>query len=275
MDSPRTPADPPVANRPPRHEVPWTGGDVLFLLFLYAALQLIVPTAVVASCRSLGWLPAAAEKTAATAAPLQADADLRHPIKRLLYDASGPAIILLCVAVAVIAAPVVEEFLFRLVVQGWLEKMDRATGGLFAVVAVALGFCAIHFRGTEPTPDPNVLACAMLGGLVANLLTFAAGLLWLRKMAHATAQDLGWSAATWRRDLALGFGGFFAAVIVITASEKFVQSLLPPEIAPDPILLIPFALVVGILYWRTHRLLPSITAHVCLNSLAVISSWFE
>ena len=66
--------------------------------------------------------------------------------------------VLLCVAAAVVVAPVVEEFLFRLLLQGWLEALERRlaeadadaaaapAAGFGPVLLSSLLFAAMHFR---------------------------------------------------------------------------------------------------------------------------------
>lgn len=49
-------------------------------------------------------------------------AQSRHPIGLALKEVRDPATVFWAVAAAVLAAPIVEEFLFRGVLQGWLEK---------------------------------------------------------------------------------------------------------------------------------------------------------
>jgi membrane protease YdiL (CAAX protease family) len=43
------------------------------------------------------------------------------------------------------------------------------------------------------------------------------------------------------------------------------KSVFPEHIAPDPIPLLLFASVLGFLYFRTHRIVPSIVLHMALN----------
>ncbi|MBM4023569.1 MAG: CPBP family intramembrane metalloprotease [Planctomycetes bacterium] len=68
----------------------------------------------------------------------------RHDVADFLMadrDAWGVTLVL---ATAVIAAPVVEELLFRRVLQGWLEKVLPADGGLAAILLSAAAFALAH-----------------------------------------------------------------------------------------------------------------------------------
>lgn len=47
-----------------------------------------------------------------------------HPLLKMVEEQSSPALLILAFIAAVVAAPICEEFTFRLVLQGWLEKWD-------------------------------------------------------------------------------------------------------------------------------------------------------
>src|SRR3972149_500364 len=47
-----------------------------------------------------------------------------HPLLRMLAQVPNPALLLLAFAVAVIVAPICEEIIFRLLLQGWLERWE-------------------------------------------------------------------------------------------------------------------------------------------------------
>ena len=54
--------------------------------------------------------------------------DSKHPVVELLRKHSDPGLILASVVSAVFVAPVLEEFLFRGLLQGWLEKLVSYSG---------------------------------------------------------------------------------------------------------------------------------------------------
>lgn len=72
----------------------------------------------------------------------------RHAIVDFLAAHRDPTSIALVVFAAVVAAPIAEEFLFRRVLQGWLERwLDRREprwGGVAAVVLSSAAFAAAH-----------------------------------------------------------------------------------------------------------------------------------
>ncbi len=87
--------------------------------------------------------------------------DNGHAFVRALQDhPTAPTIA--CISVAVlVAAPLCEELLFRVILQGWLQ--DRVAPAT-AVVAVAVAFAAIHMN-SWPDPLPLVPLSLILGYL--------------------------------------------------------------------------------------------------------------
>ncbi|MFM7245447.1 MAG: lysostaphin resistance A-like protein [Planctomycetaceae bacterium] len=77
------------------------------------------------------------------AAALNALVPYEHPILEYLDKARGPAAAAVVVVSAVVIAPIAEEFFFRRVLQGWLEK--RCAGHPWAAVLIASAiFAAAH-----------------------------------------------------------------------------------------------------------------------------------
>lgn len=77
------------------------------------------------------------------AAGLNAIVPYDHPILEFLDTARGPAASLLVFTSAVVIAPLAEEFFFRRVLQGWLEKRFSARPGMAVLIASA-AFAAAH-----------------------------------------------------------------------------------------------------------------------------------
>lgn len=122
-----------------------------------------------------------------------------HPLVELVQR--RPAQLWLIGFCAVVVAPLVEEFFFRVLLQGWLERWERDRQH------------AAHVQPALPT------------GLVPILIS----------------------------------AFFFAAM----HAEQW----------PAPVPLFFLALVMGYLYHQTHRLLPSLVVHVCLNGATFLNLW--
>lgn len=265
----------PVVPWEPRRPVPWQGFHVLVLVLLYAGLQICVPAMLIA-----------AAEPATKAARDSEETDAQHLVGRLLRDSQSPSVVMICLASAGVAAPFSEEFLFRLLVQGWLEKKDRRLRrrrwvlrrlmpGVIPVVLVAMAFAGIHFRIAEPQVDVSLGARIMLGSALANLVTMIVGVVWLRGDTRATAADLGFVTEKLWPDVRTGLLAYVAIAPILFTLQAGLSWLLPSRIAPDPFSLLPFALLVGFLYYRTHRLVPSIVVHMGLNGTSLLVAWIE
>lgn len=126
----------------------------------------------------------------------------KHPIVTFAGRDASLQSLLLASFVAAVVAPLVEEFLFRVVLQGWLEKKQVQSA----------------------SPDDAAERRPNLAPAVAVSVLFAA--------------------------MHMGHG-------------------------PDPIALFFLSLILGYLYQRTHRIVPSLTVHFCVNSLAVAGLWAQ
>ena len=271
----------------PRRPVPWCGVHVAVILCLY-----------------LGTLASVPVFLAHFAAPHKVANDgdepsLDHPATVLMHNATDPGTFLICLLSAVLAAPLCEEFVFRLTFQGWLEQRllrrrrhrpcaalpcpIAAHGvcgvpiGSVPVVMVAVMFAAIHFRSASPPIDKATLQVLMLGSALANLFTLAAGLCLLRLDAGATLVDLGINPRKLWADLKLGLLGLLAIAAVVYPLQATIVYLFQKaglSVAADPIALFVFALMLGVLYLCTHRIGPSIIVHMGLNFTSLMLARF-
>lgn len=101
---------------------------------------------------AIRWLAVIVPPLLVLAAAVDRIVPYRHPIIDFLSAHRGPGAILMVVASAVIAAPIAEEFLFRRVLQGWLEKRlagndaggPLTRGAMLAIMLSAVAFAAAH-----------------------------------------------------------------------------------------------------------------------------------
>jgi len=257
-----------------RRPVPWRAFDVVTIFAFWFALQIgIVMLVDAVVCPGILRQAAAADR-----GQLSAD----NVVVKLLKD-RNPWVVLLCVVSATVAAPIGEEFLFRLVLQGWLESAAyhwrrrvpwlrrNFSRAVLPIFFSALPFAMMHFR-TESASESRVMMLQLTIVMVANLLTVAVGIGWLRWRTGATAADLGWKAQKLGHDIR--FGLVWSAVIMppILVLQVVLLQILPKSAAPDPIPLFLFAAAWGFLYYCTHRIAPAMVAHATLNatSLALI-----
>jgi membrane protease YdiL (CAAX protease family) len=182
----------------------------------------------------------------------------RHPFVEFLERQPDAASISVAVVVVVLVAPLVEEYLFRVLLQGWLEKAAVCRSPMQSLLV----------GGASDSPSAAVAE------------------------AEGAAGSGGAAPSTAQHDASRGGSdgqGDIAAYPSAAAPEAQPEDAKPPPSWPiaasaaifsvmhithglDWIPLFPLALGLGYLYQRTHRLLPCLLVHLLLNgcSLAVL-----
>ncbi|MBI3466534.1 MAG: CPBP family intramembrane metalloprotease [Planctomycetes bacterium] len=263
----------------PRRPVGWSGWELLAIAFFHVSLGVVLQGALAPSLTTLfsGGDTSPADVQAPTGPP-------DHQITRLLRSNPGVGTWLLCAFSAVLVAPLLEEFLFRVLLQGWLEKKERSsragfgpfrrwTRGALPVLLSALPFALLHWRSDKRILQPNELLALLTISTVTNLATVVAAVLFLRGLGSATWRDMGIDFRRVGLDFALAVLGVFAVLGPAYAVLLSVRPLMPAGIAPDPVPLFLLALALGYIYYRTHRLLPIFVLHALFNGFAVLSLW--
>ena len=198
-----------------------------------------------------------------------------------------------------IVAPLVEELVFRVTLQGYLErilwfpmtlipeimenpethKREALRRFFFIIFIQAAIFAALHAGAPEspdnPTPLNELLAGTIqqiIAGAIALLLGFA-----LLKVNGAKGYQVGFnasdeesltmSAPSFADMIAQFWRGFCLTIYIspiILVVNLLAQSIFPESIvAPIPIFI--FALAEGIVYFRTHSYPTVVGMHVALN----------
>ena len=251
-----------------RRQVPWNGGDVLMVVLIY-----IVTVGLAGQMVALlfGRPPEM---------PTVEQAEAVNPIIPLVRTGTGWMLAVGFLA-AVVVAPIVEEFLFRVVLQGWLEAVERrwrralpmlrrAPLALGPILLTSFLFAMMHFRTAGPEMPQEYIVASLIAGMAAGLTTvgFAVALLMLR--AGATAADLGWAPRKLLGDLRIGLVAFVAVVGPLYGLFIALQQWIPKSVSADPIPLFFFAMLLGVLYHRTRRMAPSVALHVALNLTSLV-----
>jgi len=260
----------------PRRPAPWGALEMTCVALLYLAAQAGV---LILAATILG--------PHATRTPPIYNPDKEnslHVTLQLMAEANG-WVLLLCGVSAIIVAPVAEEFLFRVVLQGWLESLEHRwrrrmptlrrllPRACLPIALTSFLFAMMHFRLAGPPIDKSYLLLIMAGSSAATLLTAVLALVLLRRRTGATAADFGWSPGKIRGDAWLGLSAFAAVAAPIYAAQYDLHLLLPTYLAPDPFALFLFALALGTLFYRTHRIVPAIVLHVSLNGTSFLLAW--
>lgn len=170
-----------------------------------------------------------------------------HPlIETLKEDTTGGAFATVAI-LAVVIAPLSEEFFFRVLLQGWLERLcfghvpsgPPATAGPLA--SAEEGTTASLAAGSPDEPYAGYVS---------------------REPDEAHVNPAG----------GLPRAKAFLPPIICSA---LIFALLHSNHGPDPIPLFVLAVALGYLYQRTHRLLPSATLHFCLNATTMFLVWLQ
>ncbi len=184
-----------------------------------------------------------------------------HAVNDVLSFDFSPARLVLTATAAIVVAPLTEEFFFRVILQGWLEKLFARRRLRYAPVA--------GYTTPWPAPSPE----------------------------YPPAEDAVAQQAAAPKEFAEEYSANESVTPTIdvitpevvhaddepelTAADMRPQ-LLPLLISsllfaavhygngPSPVPLFFFALMLGYLYRQTHRLWPSVVAHACLNALSTI-----
>ena len=258
--------------------VPWTGFDVfLFLAIWLAPLFVSIATASIVSLK-----PPHVEATAGDATVSEATAsdvqDHGHPIAQLIAQSEHSlAILLLAFFAGVVVASIVEEFLFRMLFQGWLEATFRQHhvpyGSGMAIVIVALCFSAIHISNNDAV-DVATLKNGFIVSSVYSLMVFTAGVIYLTQVRNVRIADYFIGTEKFFRP---GFfmGAGCCLLVMVFCFELFVvlKTIYPnTNVAPIPLFF--FALALGVLYSRTQNLSYCMLLHACLNGTSLMLVWF-
>jgi len=274
----------PVLPYEARRPVPWRAADVLALLLVYVSAPALIAPLVEGRLPAHPGLPAPAAagnvpggRESARPAAQDGRPTTEHPLGRLLEESHNGPLVALVVVCLVVLAPVFEELLLRLLLQGWLESAEggwRRSGawlrrsGIVPVGVVSLCFAALHIRGAAAAEEmPS--AAWVAAQAAASLATAAAIVLWLRLGVGATLADLGIAPRLWRKDVATGLVAWAAVTGPILVLFAKIRSL-APAVVVDPLPIFLLALVLGTLYYRTHRILPSIVLHAAFNATGVL-----
>jgi membrane protease YdiL (CAAX protease family) len=267
----------PVLPYQPRRSVPWRLIDVALLIIAY----LFAPALLV---RMSPHRPdVQTTELAQVAQPPKTE--MEHPLERLLSESHNGPTILLCALLAIVIAPITEELLFRLLLQGWLESLERrlrrhfirqvprpilVAVGIVPIAVSSLLFAALHIRGPEPPEQISTLVFRLAVMAIAGLLVITLAVWWLKSAARATWADIGIVPGKLAGDVRLGLLAFLAVLVPVYIVMFAAKHFLPANVVPDPIPMLFLGAALGTLYYRTHRIVPSIVLHAAFNATGVV-----
>lgn len=145
--------------------------------------------------------------------------------------------------------------------------------GSLSILVTTLIFSSLHARSVESTPAPEKIAQLLAERSVAYsiFLVLVTGYCVLRD--PLTPYRLGLRRGMFWRDCLLGLEWFAATAFFIYGTQAVFTVLLPEYVVADPVSILLVGLIVGVLFARTGRILPSIVFHISLNSTSLILAY--
>lgn len=268
-----------------RYFVPWQGGDVI-LIFVVAYLLIFFCTS---ASVQLFVLQTDEQKKKPNISSFDKKIDrgtakgsedskktTMHPLTQLIRQGhEKPIILLVAFLSGVVLAPLAEEFLFRLVLQGWLTKtvdnyydipQRSVLSGILPIIIVSLFFASMH-SGERTEQSVEILFAGLLGLVIACFLIFTLGISYLVLVRQATPKDIGFDSGKIFLDLTLAGLAFIITTPLVLTLNYCLQKLFPESVV-DPIPLFFLALVLGALFYKTRRIQSSIILHALFNGLS-------
>lgn len=255
-------------------------------------------------------LPAGAETSAGAerASGMGNEKKSHHVVFEYLSGDPSPEKYIFLFLYVVFLGPFFEEFLFRFILQGWLDSRERERFGMrrfrnrFAgrcaqklgasdpnadgvrrplirhrtnccgwrsLILAAFFFAFLHFHGaTDTYPSKSLLQIQFFCTAVSYVLILLGGFSILHFRDGFSLREMGLDLSHWKTDMILGAFLFFCTAPLSYLCQFLLAEPLNGICAPDFISLIPLALGFGFLYMRTRRLLPGFTAHALFNGFS-------
>lgn len=178
----------------------------------------------------------------------------RHPIVEMFKDAPNTRFFGMLLLSAAVVAPLFEELLFRVLLQGFLEKVCTFRGRINELL--------LGTRTPHHDPPTNNSDDGPLDRLTTDTNPYASPHVTDPPSEQALAEPV---------DHQPELQGSAAWLPIGLSSAIF--ALLHYSHGPDWIPLLLLAGGMGYLYQRTHRILPSLIVHSLLNSLSMWGLW--
>ena len=175
-----------------------------------------------------------------------------HPLIEALKEEKESRFIVMAFFMAVISAPLSEEFLFRVLFQGWLEKLFDAEASQKPYFGETL-LLGERVTAASPLPPAELIDLTNPYAPPQGIEEPAAGVEEVSEVVPNSSANA------------------FTPLII----SALVFALMHYSHGPDWVALLVLALGLGYLYRRTHRILPGLVVHFLLNLLSMCSLCFE
>jgi len=272
-----------MSNESSKHAIPWTGLDVLLFLALWFAAQMVCGVAAGITGAATGHntpspqIQIQVQESGEIHVQQKEEKHHGHGVYQMVEQSKkSPFVFMLLFITIVIAAPLIEELLFRLFLQGWLESkllqlnLPGASG--VAVVAVSLLFALLH-GGITGAMHIYVLYVLFITMTISSLLIFALGIYYLMAMRNMKLSECLFGSEPFFRPHFFANTGWciLALLFVIGISAALEVSF--PDINTDPVPIFFFSLALGYLYSKTRNLSYCILLHAGLNVTSLTVAW--
>jgi membrane protease YdiL (CAAX protease family) len=194
-----------------------------------------------------------------------------HPLIESLKADKDPQFLAIALFAAVIAAPLTEEFIFRVLFQGWLEKMFDPDA-IFRPNFVPRLFAGERVPAAVVEPPAEVIQAVLAEPeqprsifLGPPPLDYPGSL-----NPYYAPNSVAAPETSGPPPQAVNFPHWITDVVPITACAA-VFALMHWSHGPDFIPLFFLALGLGYLYRRTHRITPGLVVHFLLNLVSMLA----
>lgn len=184
-----------------------------------------------------------------------------HAVSDVLQGEPSRVMIAGIALVAIVIAPLTEEFFFRVILQGWLETFFARRG---LRRAPRPGFTPAHSQSSRDMSLDDSAGPQPWSAEEFDDATSAPS-----EAAFPTIDILTPEVVRAGEEPALATLDMRPERLSIYLSS-FVFAAVHLGNGPSPVPLFFYALMLGYLYRQTHRLWPSVVAHACLNALSTI-----
>jgi membrane protease YdiL (CAAX protease family) len=193
-----------------------------------------------------------------------------HSVIELLLEDASRGNLLLTTALVVLVAPLVEEFLFRLVLQGWLQRFEWFNRGGPQIVAALARESDEEVVVATPVEQDSTGPVAVDGiSSAENPFVSPAAV-----AAELPPSEPAFDPACDPNDVPMRpVLPMLGVVPICISSLVFAMMHIGQGAAPIPLFV--FALGLGYLYQRTGRLLPCIIVHMLLNGTSMAIIWLS
>ncbi len=226
------------------------------------------------------------------------DLERSHALAILILKDGRLWVLVLCFLSATVLAPLGEEFIFRLLLQGYLEKLEwrfraarrnrdgglppsvpqemdqDASGqklpyGFFSVLVPAVTFAAFHYRSANGHPPMAEMLEMMIAQSMILFLVLLIGLGYLKSFYRIRWDDLGIDWDQVPSDIVAGIFLYAICFLPLMATQ-WVLNYFFEDFVPDPITLAFFAWGLGFLYFRKHSIVAPVAMHMGLNLTSTV-----